>query len=236
MLGDIEQIQKRIESGCYTDVFQMLKTMGEQLKSGITATEISARQQERLLELGPLLNRLNNELYGPTVNQLLNIGFRRSQLAWQALRAGKKPKNLRMIFPPPPPAMQGKALKIEYVSILAQAMRMSEINAMQQLTTYVLSMAQTHPEVLDKLDFDKGIDIIADRLSVPPEFIISTEQANKVRDMRAKQQAAEQQQQQQLQTAQVGAQAVKNLGQAPLGGTNALEQMINGVQAGPRAA
>lgn len=225
----IKENEDRVEAATYTDVFQMLKTMGDQLKSGITATEISARQQERLLELGPLLNRLNNEVFDSIVDQVLGIVFRRSRLAWQHMQTyGYIPAKMEMLVSPPPPAMKGKPLNIEYVSILAQAMRMSEIQAMQQMTTYVLSMAQTKPEVLDKLDFDKGIDIIADRLNVPPEFIVSTEQANKVRDIRAKQAQQQQQQAAAQQAVQVGAQAVKNLGAAPLGGSNALQQMLTG--------
>lgn len=233
LLEDVQEIQNRIKAACYADVFQMLKSMGDQLKSGITATEISARQQERLLELGPLLNRMNSEGFNPIVDQQIEIIFRRSKLAWQHMkRYGSIPAGMEMIVPPPPAALTKVRLEVEYVSILSQAMRMSEIQSMQQLTTYVLSMAQTVPEVLDKINFDNGIDIIADRMNVPPEFIVSTEQANKVRDIRAKQKAQQAAQERAQAAIQVGAQAVKNLGQAPLGGSNALEQLMTGQMAG----
>jgi hypothetical protein len=227
MLEDRKDMRERIQASLYTDVFQMLKTMGEELKSGITATEIQARVQERILEMGPVLTRLNNELYDPQIEQLLQIGFRRSRLAWQYIARGKPvPPGVEMIFPPPPPAIKGKPLRVEYTSILSQAMKMSEIQSIQQITTYVLQAASTKPDILDKLDFDAGVDIVADRLSVPPEFIVPTDMAEKFRAARAKQAAQQQQADQAAKAVQVGAQAAKNLGSAPLGAGNALEHLL----------
>lgn len=233
LLEDIKDMRARIQAALYTDVFQMLKTMGEELKSGITATEIQARVQERILEMGPVLTRLNNELYSKQVDQVLHIGMRRSRLAWQYINAGMPvPPGVEMIFPPPPQAMRGAELQTEYISILAQSQRMDEINGIQKLITYVLSASPSKPDVLDKIDFDRSIDIIADRLSVPPEVIVPTDVAEKFRQARAQQAAKQQQQQQQMQTAQVGAQAIKNLGSAPLGAGNALEHLLGATPQG----
>jgi hypothetical protein len=233
VLQDIKDMRDRIQGALYTDVFQMLKTMGDELKSGITATEIQARTQERILEMGPVLTRLNNELYSKQVDQVIHIGMRRSKLAWQyAMRGLPVPPGLEMIFPPPPPAMKGAELKTEYISILAQSQRMDEINGIQKLIQYVLSAAPSKPDIIDKIDFDRSVDIVADRLSVPPEVVVSTEMAEKFRQARAAQAAKQQQQQQQLQTAQVGAQALKNLAGSPLGSGNALEHLMNVQPAG----
>jgi hypothetical protein len=228
MNEDRKDMRSRIQASLYTDVFQMLKTMGEELKSGITATEIQARVQERILEMGPVLTRLNNELYDPQVQQILQIGFRRSKLAWQYMARGMPvPKGVEMIFPPPPAAIKGKPLRVEYTSILSQAMKMAEIQSIQQLTTYVLQASATKPDILDKIDFDAGVDIVADRLSVPPEFIVPTKQADIVRKKRADMAAQQQQQASQQASIQTAAQAAKNLGSAPLGGGNALEKLMN---------
>lgn len=227
VLEDIKDMRARIQSALYTDVFQMLKTMGDELKSGITATEIQARTQERILEMGPVLTRLNNELYGPQVEQVMHIAMRRSRLAWQYLFNNMElPPGVEMLVPPPPPALRGESLQIEYISILAQSQRMDEINGIQKLVTYVLSTAQAKPEVIDKISFDRAIDIIADRLSVPPEVVVPTDQANQLRAARAKIAAQQQQQQQAMQAAQVGSQAMKNLGDAPLGQGTALDHLM----------
>src|ERR1700722_18115248 len=178
LLEDCKDMRGRIQASLYTDVFQMLKTMGEELKSGITATEIQARVQERILEMGPVLTRLNNELYEPQIEQVLDIGMRRSRLAWQYLQAGKSvPNGVEMIFPPPPKALKGKPLRIEYISILSQAMKAPEVQGIQQLATWILQTAGVKPDVLDKFDFDKAVDILGDRIPVPPEIIIPTAEA-----------------------------------------------------------
>lgn len=233
VLDDIKDMRGRIGASMYTDVFQMLKSMGEELKSGITATEIQARVQERILELGPVLTRLNNELYGKQIEQILHIGMRRSKLAWQMMKYGVTlPKGVEMIFPPPPAAMNGQTTDVEYISILAQSQRMDEINGIQKLVTYVLSTAQAKPNVIDKIDFDRAIDIVADRLSVPPEIIISTEIAEKFRAARAKQAAQQQQMQNAQAAAMTGSQALKNLGGAPLGEGTALDHLMSAAPGG----
>jgi hypothetical protein len=227
LLEDLKDMRGRIQAALYTDVFQMLKSMGDELKSGITATEIQARVQERILEMGPVLTRLNNELYAKQIDQVLHIGFRRSKIAWQYIAAGKPvPKNVEMVFPPPPKAMKGKATAIEYISILAQAQRMDEVNGIQKLVTYVLGTAQAKPDVIDKVDFDAAIDIVADRLGVPPEVVVNTQVAEMFRQKRAQQAAADKAQQQKLDQAQVASQAVANLGKAPLGQGTALDALM----------
>jgi hypothetical protein len=232
-LEDIQDMRKRIGAALYTDVFQMLKSMGDELKSGITATEIQARVQERILEMGPVLTRLNNELYTHQIDQILHIGMRRSKLAWQYIAQGLPvPPGVEMIFPPPPAAMRGQTTEIEYISILAQAQRMDEVNGIQKLVTYVLSTAQAKPDVIDKIDFDMAIDIVGDRLSVPPQVIVSTAIAEKFRAARAKQAQADKQQQQQQAAAMTGSQALKNLAGSPLGAGNALEHLMGAVPQG----
>jgi hypothetical protein len=227
MLADHEDTKKRIRAAMYEDVFQMMRSLDDQLKAGITATEINARKQEQLLELGPLLDRLNGEAFGPIIEQIFNIGVRRSRLAWQHLTRGMRvPPMFEMHFPPPPQALHGTHLDIEYVSILAQAVRVAEVQGINQLTTYVLQLVQAKPEVMDKIDFDAAIDILGDRTGTPPEVIVSDEQAQAIRQQRAQAQAQAQQQQQMAEQIPAAAQAAKNLGQTPVGGGNALEQLL----------
>jgi uncharacterized protein with von Willebrand factor type A (vWA) domain len=156
--------------------------------------------------------------------------MRRSRLAWQYMARGLPvPDGVECIFPLPPQAMRGQELRTDYISILSQAQRMDEINGIQKLVQMALSVAPSKPDVLDKISFDEAIDIIGDRLSVPAQVIVSTQVAEKFRQARAQQAAKDKQLQQQQQTAQVGAQALKNLGSAPLGAGNALEHLM-GVQ------
>jgi hypothetical protein len=227
MIADILDTRKRIQSGMYTDIFQMMKTLGDTLKSGITATEIDARKQEQLLELGPLLDRLNGEAFEPMIDQIFDIAVRRSKVAWQFMaRQMQVPPNVEMYFPPPPPALAGVKLQIQYISILARAVRMAEVQGINQTTAYVMQFVQVKPEVLDKWDVDKAIEIIADRTGTPPECIVSDEVVKKIRAQRQQQQQAAQAAQQKQEMMQTGADAASKLGNTPsAAGGSVLDQL-----------
>ena len=233
MFEDIEETRKRIRAGMYEDVFQMMRSLDDQLKSGITATEINARKQEQLLELGPLLDRLTSEALQPVIEDVFGIAVKRSRMAWKFAAQGEQPPpGMERYMPPPPPALQGVKLRIDYISILAQAVRVAEVQGIQQVTEYALSLAPVKPEVLDKIDFDKAIQILADRNGVPPECIVSDDQVQAIRQQRAQQQAQAQAHQQMIEKAQALGGAAKDLGNAPVGGSNALDQLMNGPAAG----
>ncbi len=237
MLQDLEETRKRIRAGMYEDVFQMMRSLDDTLKAGITATEINARKQEQLLELGPLLDRLNGELLEPVIEDVFDLMVKRSKLAWQYLARGMQlPPGIEMFIPPPPKALQGVKLKIDYISILAQAVRVAEVQGINQITQYVLQLVEAKPDIMDKVDWDKAVDILSERTGVPPEMIVSDQVVKDIRTARAKQQAAQQQQQAQQQKIMAASQAAKNLGQAPVGGSNALDQLVNGQQPTQAAA
>lgn len=232
MKEDIQDTRLRIKAGMYEDVFQMMKSLGETLKAGITATEIDARKQEQLLELGPLLDRLTGEVFQPVIDQVFGIMVRRSKMAWQFMQRGLDvPSSVEMFLPPPPKALQGVKLRIDYISILAQAVRVAEIQGIQQVTTYILSLAEVKPEALDKFDFDKAIAIMSDRLGVPPECIVQDSVVADIRTARAKQQQQAQQAEAMTKGIPAVAGAAKDLGDTTIGGNSALDQLLNGPQA-----
>lgn len=231
--AELEDNRKRIRAGMYEDVFQMMRSLDDTLKAGITATEINARKQEQLLELGPLLDRLTGELLEPVIEDVFDLAVKRSQLAWQHLQRNLPvPKGMELYLPPPPKALQGVKLKIDYISILAQAVRVAEVQGINGVTNYVLQLAAVKPDVIDKVDFDKGIEILAERTGVPPEMIVSDDVVKSIRAQRQKAQAQAAQAQQAGEGAQAMSQAAKNLGQTPVGGGNALDALLNG---GPMA-
>jgi hypothetical protein len=233
MLPDIEDTRKRIRAGMYEDVFQMMRSLDDQLKSGITATEINARKQEQLLELGPLLDRLTGEVFQPIIEDVFGLAVKRSTIAWQHEQANlPSPPGAERFMPPPPPALQGVKLKIDYISILAQAVRVAEVQGINQVTQYVLQLAEAKPEAMDKFDFDKAIEILSDRSGVPPECIVDEGNVQKIRQARAQAQQQQQQHEQQMQAMDSGSQAAKNLAQAPVGGSNALDQLMSGSTGG----
>ena len=59
---DIQETQYRIQQGFYSDLFQMMMNSD---RRQITAREIDERHEEKLLMLGPVLERLHTELLNP---------------------------------------------------------------------------------------------------------------------------------------------------------------------------
>jgi DNA primase len=172
-LEDIRDVRERIRSATYADLFLMI-AMDEKNQPD-TARAIAEKHEEKMLMLGPVLERLHNELLKP----FIDITFDKMLAA--------------NIVPPPPKEMHGQELSIEFVSMLAQAQRAI---GTQNIDRYMQSMgmvAQFRPDVLDKLDTDKWADKYADMLGVEPDLIVGSEQVALIRQQRAKQQAAQQQ-------------------------------------------
>ena len=187
LLMDIQDVRQRIREGMYSDLFLMIS---QAVSTNMTATEVAERHEEKLLMLGPVLERLHNELLDP----LIEITFER------LLQSG--------VLPPPPEELIGVNLDVEFVSILAQAQRAIGANSTDRFVGNLGAMAQIKPEVLDKFDADRWVDNYADQIGVDPELIVGKEEVALVRKARADQQAA----QQAAATAQQAAESMGKLG------------------------
>lgn len=201
---DIMDVRQRINASFFADLFLMISQQPPD--SQMTATEVAERHEEKLLMLGPVLERLNNELLYPMV-----------EITFTHMVEGGA-------IPPAPEAMQGMALNVEFVSMLAQAQRAIATNSVDRFVGNLGVIAQMKPEVLDKFDSDSWADAYSDMLGVDPNMIVSDKQVAIVRDARNKAQAAQQQSaamEQQSKTA-------KNLAGAPTAGQpNALQDLMN---------
>ena len=172
LLADIQDVRGRINGCFYADLFLML---ANQQDARMTATEVAERHEEKLLMLGPVLERLQNELLDP----LIEMTFDR------IMEAG--------IAPPPPEELQGSPINVELVSMLAQAQRAVGTNSIDRFVGNLGAVAQFKPEVLDKIDADKWADIYADSLGLPPQIIVPEDQVQAIRKQRAQAQQAAQQ-------------------------------------------
>jgi hypothetical protein len=164
LLADIQDVRHRIEGSFYADLFLMLANQSD---ARMTATEVAERHEEKLLMLGPVLERLQNELLDP----LIEITFD------QIMAAG--------IVPPPPEAMQGHDINVELVSMLAQAQKAVGTNSIDRFIGTIGSVAQFKPEVLDKIDGDKLTDIYSDSLGVDPRILLGDDKVAALRQQRA---------------------------------------------------
>ena len=171
LLGDIQDVRDRIRQSYYADLFLML---ANDTRSGTTATEIAERHEEKLLMLGPVLERLQNELLSP----LIDIAFNYASSA--------------NILPQAPPEIAGINLKVEFISVLAQAQRAVASQGIDRLLGTVGQLAALKPDILDKVDLDQAIDDYSEMFGVNPKLIIPDDVVAQIRAERAKAQQAAQ--------------------------------------------
>ena len=163
----------------------------------MTATEVAERHEEKMLMLGPVLERQKTELLTPLIDTTFDA----------VMQGG--------ILPPPPQELQGVELSVRLVSILAQAQQAIATNSIDRYTNAVMNMAQAKREVLDRLDADHWVDIYGDALGIDPLLIVPQDKADEIRQARAEQQA---------QMAQM-ADAAQKLGNTPAGGGSVLDNL-----------
>lgn len=187
LLADIQDTRSRINEAFYKDIFLMLTTTGT---DRMTATEVAERHEEKMLMLGPVLDRLNNEVLDP----LITLVFDRM------MRMG--------LIPPPPPEMEGVGLNVDYISILAQSQKAITTNAVDRFVTNLGVIAGVKPEVVDKFDADRWADYYADALGVDPRLVVPGKDVAVIRQQRAEQAAAAQQ----MEMASQASQVARNLG------------------------
>jgi hypothetical protein len=207
---DINDCEQRVRRAMYEDLFLMLALSD---RRQITAEEVARREEEKLIVLGPVVERMNNELLNPAIDRVFAM----------CLRAG--------LFPPPPEELEGEQLRVVYVSLLAQSQRLVTTSAIDRYSGFIGGLAKFQADagesvsVIDKLDIDQAADEYADALGVPPTIVRSDDQVEELRAQRAKQQ----QMQQMAAAAQPMAQAAKaakDLSQTEVRGQNMLERMV----------
>jgi len=201
LVEDIKEVQERIKVTFFNDLFMMIS----QLDTVRTATEIDARKEEKLIQLGPVLERFENEALDPAIDCVFGI----------MLRAG--------LFPPVPAQLAGQKIKVEYISMLAEAQKAASTAGIERLAQFVGNIAAIQPQVMDNLDFDEMIEEYADMLGVSPKVVTALQKVAQIRAARNQQQ----QQAQQLQNSTAAAQGAQTLSQTDVGGgQNALQKML----------
>lgn len=199
---DIVDVRARIKEAFYTDLFLMLSNIDH---TGMTATEVAERHEEKLLMLGPVIERLDNEGLNPLVDNAFDHLVEANAL------------------PPAPPEMHGQMLQVVYTSVLAQAQRAVATNGIDRFVGNLGNIATFKPDVLDKFNSDAWADAYADMLGIAPDLIVANADVAIIRQNRAQaqQEAAMQEQ------LNMASQTAKNLGGTPTNGGNAASDVMN---------
>lgn len=208
----IDRTEQRIKRIYSADLFLLL----DQLDKGqMTAEEVIKRSQEKLQQLGPVVERLQFEFLSPAIERVYNI----------LERAG--------IFPPIPEEinelLQRESVKIEYISPLAQAQKMNGLVNIEQAIAFVGNLVQLYPEAREKINPLEAVDCYLEKLGSPATIKKSNEEVQKILQERQEQAEAEKQMQQTAMMAESiapAAQAAKNLTEAARDGNPALQEMM----------
>ncbi len=207
LTADIREVERRIERAFHVDLFRMLDSLDA--RGQRTATEILERRQEKMVLLGPVVERQHNEELQPLIENAFAM----------AVEAG--------ILPPAPPDMEGAPLEVEYVSVLARAQRANEAGISERFIQALGAVAQLgKQDALDKLDSDKWADWYAQRIGLPPDMLVAGQQLAFIRESRAR----EAQAMQQAALMNQAADTAQKLGNAPTQGGNALSDAITQFQ------
>lgn len=196
VMAQIAQCQERVKRAFHTDLFMMLDAFD---KGQMTATEVYERKSEKMLMLGPVVERQIDELLRPLVEICVERVLRDNAY-------------LRQIAPE---AIQDADVEINFVSILALAQKSSDSAVLERALAMVGQIAQVDPQVLDKFDTDKFLDEYASNNGVSPNIFRPKRVVDEIRNQRAQQQAMAQQQAlaaQQAQTQNTNANTVKTVG------------------------
>lgn len=203
---EIEGKKREIEEYFYVPIFQALMNDGRNQRA--TAREIAELHEEKLLAMGPVLNRLNYEGFDPMI-------MRVSRIMERASAQGK-------LLPPPPPELKGTPISVRYVSILAQAQRLVDVQAIDRTATFVTTLGAAFPAALDRFDYDNAIDNYQEITGAPVGIVVPLAKANAARAARQKAEMA----QQQVALGAQGVETAKQLSETSTQGSNALTDIL----------
>lgn len=206
-------VENRINEAFYKQIFLAL-TMDDRLQRA-TAEEVREIKLEKFTVLGSVLERVNIGVLNP----LIDIMFAR-RLA-------------KGLVDEPPRELQGKKLKVEYISILAQAQKLAASSNVRQFMSDCMVLVQSFPSAGAKIRPDQFVEELASASGINPNLMNTDEEAEEIREADRKAAQAEQMAQQMAALKQ-GAGAARELSQTQMGGDTALSQLMgSGAEAFP---
>ena len=188
----LDVIEQSVDRAFMVDLFLMIMQSAE-TDPQRTATEVMKRWEEKMTVLGPVTEHQQTNNFDPCIEQ-----------TWSIL-AG-----VPGLLPPPPPEIQGRELKIRYVSVLAQAQKMAEIDKMNTYLNVVDRVAAYDPTIVHATDFYKMLKETDEAIGLPSS--VMRDEGEYMRRVEAQRKA--EMMAQQMAAAESVTGSAKNLGQA----------------------
>lgn len=201
--ADIQEVEMRIQSMFHNDLFQMIS----QLETVRTATEIDARREEKLVQLGPVLERFENEALDPGIKRIYAIMVRKG------------------LIPEPPPSLNGVQLEVQYVSILAAAQTAVGVVPTERFLQLVGNLSGIYKDATLIPNVEELLRDYARDIGVKAKGLNSREDVDAQRQQQQQEEAA----QSAAAMAPPAADAAKLLSETDVGGgASALQQIMGG--------
>lgn len=203
----IERSQGMVGRIFYADMFLMIANSSDTTQR--TAAEIAERHEEKLVMLGPVLERQQDDVQRPLVDR-----------AFMGLLKGGA-------LPPLPPDLVGQELEVEFVSAIAQAQQAVGTHSSDRFVMAIGAVAALpgKQDVLDKFDADEWADRYSQQLGVDPHLIVATDQVAVIRKARNDALAAKEQ----VAAMEQAGNAARSLAAAPTSGEpTALTDLFQG--------
>jgi hypothetical protein len=158
-----------------------------------TLGQVLLKNQKDMERLGPFYGQLQNELFNPAFDRLNAMMERRFMPLWQT-----------GALPPPPAALQGANLRIDYISPLAKAMRQAEAQGIINTVDFVGKAMIIDPQAKDVINLDGSIAHFAELSGFPMKLVNDEEKIQATRQQRAQQEQAQMEMQMGLEAAKAG--------------------------------
>jgi hypothetical protein len=156
---DMEKSKQAVNDATFADLFMAITNMNGVQPRNIE--EIAARNEEKLTQLGPVIERVNNEKLEPALERVIGIMTRQG------------------LLPPAPDVMrEAPDIKIEFISILTQMQRMVGLGQIERSIGFVGNLAAMFPEVKYKIDAMEMVDEYWERAGAPAKLLRTTEDAS----------------------------------------------------------
>jgi len=159
----IDTLKKSIDKDFFVDVFLMMINFD---KTNMTATEVAQREQENIMMMGPLLNRVNSEMLDPYLERQYAVMERNG------------------LLPEPPEEIAEMPIKIEYVSILAQAQKAIGVQSINRVREFVDGLVEIKPDITDVIDWDEATREVSEMEGIPAKLVVERDVVNRIREQR----------------------------------------------------
>lgn len=201
---EVQEHHRDVMECFYADLFFAITEMeGVQPRN---TEELFLRNQEKMTQLGPVVERVNVEKLEVAIDRVFSILLKYGQ------------------FPPAPQELQGQPLRVDFISVLAQAQRAAQLGDIQRAAQFTGFLAGIFPDAADKFDADQAIDAFTTASGTPPSIIRTDEIVAKMRADRAQQQQQERMAAM-MPAMQQGAEAAELLSRTNVNGVSVLDGM-----------